>query len=268
MMPDLNFAVVGAEAPAFAAVPTLLFKLRITNAFAEEQIHSIALRCQIQIAVTRRRYTGEEQERLLEVFGEPRRWRETLRSLLWTHASTVVPHFIGNTTVDLPVPCTYDFEVVGTKYFDALQSGEIPLTFLFSGSIFYAGEDGHLQVGQISWEKEATYRLPVELWRLMIERFYPNSAWIRLRKDIFDQLYMYKTAHCLPTWEEVFTHLLEADKKYVAHPPVRRPTHEHRAGEGNRERGALRGLPPVSLSSLGDQKPSAMDLRRRLSPRL
>jgi hypothetical protein len=209
-MPDLSFEVVGAEAPAFAAVPTLVFKLRIVNENQIERIHSISLRCQIQIAVTRRRYSAQAQARLLEVFGEPKRWGETLRSLLWTHVNSVVPQFSGNTIVDLPVPCTYDFEVVSTKYFDALEEGDIPLTFLFSGTIFYAGEAGNLQVGQIPWSKEASFRLPVTLWREMIERYYPNTAWIRLHKDVFDQLYRYKAAHGLPTWDETVVRLLQA----------------------------------------------------------
>jgi hypothetical protein len=207
-MPDLNFEVVGAEVPPFAAVPTLVFKLRVENSNAQERISSIALRCQIQLAVTRRRYSPNEQARLLEVFGEPKRWGETLRSLLWMTVSTVVPQFSGSATVDLPVPCTYDFEVVSTKYFDALEDADIPLTFLFSGTIFYEGEEGYVQVGQISWSKDASYRLPVATWRAMIDRYYPNSAWIRLHKDVFDRLYQYKAIHGLPTWEEVIERLV------------------------------------------------------------
>lgn len=214
-MPDLSFEVAGAEAPAFAAVPTLIFKLRIVNAIEQEHIHNVALRCQIQLAVTRRRYSPEEQARLLEIFGEPKRWGETLRSFLWTHTNTVVPQFTGSTIVDLPVQCTYDFEVASTKYFNALGEGDIPLTFLFSGTIFYEGEAGNLQVGQISWSKEASYRLPVALWQEMMEQHFPNSAWIRLRKDVFDQLYRYKATHGLPTWEEVVAHLLQASGEEV-----------------------------------------------------
>ncbi len=214
-MPDLNFEVIGAEAPPFAAVPTLIFKLRIDNAIEQERIFTVALRCQIQINVTRRHYSPDAQARLLEVFGEPKRWGETLRPLLWTHTSTVVPQFSGSTIVDLPVPCTYDFEVVGTKYFDALGMGDIPLTFLFSGTFFYEGEQSNLQVGQISWSKEAAYRLPVALWQEMIQRYYPNSAWIRLHKDVFDQLYQYKARHGLPTWEEVVVQLLHSNNEEV-----------------------------------------------------
>ena len=212
-MPDLNFEVVGVEAPRYAAVPTIIFKLRISNAVPQEHIHSVVLRCQIQLNVTRRRYTPEEQARLLELFGEPKRWSETLRPFLWTHANIMVPQFSGSIDVDMPVTCTYDFEVGPTKYFDALGEGEIPLTLLFSGTVFYKGEAGNLQVSQISWSKEAVYRLPVAVWREMIEYYYPSSAWIRLQKDVFDQLYRYKATNSLPTWEQVIGRLLQGSSE-------------------------------------------------------
>ncbi len=85
-MPDLNFSVEGAAPIPFAAAPTLAFKLRITNADPAEHIQNILLSCQIQIESTRRRYTPEEKGRLLDLFGEPARWTQTLRAMLWTHA--------------------------------------------------------------------------------------------------------------------------------------------------------------------------------------
>ncbi|HEY0754115.1 MAG TPA: DUF6084 family protein [Ktedonobacteraceae bacterium] len=209
-MPDLDFAVVGAEVPPFAALPTLIFKLSVTNAPAHQVIHSISLRSQIQLAVNRRRYSPAAQPRLVELFGEPQRWGDTLRPLLWTHASTVVPRFSDALVADIPIACTYDLEVASTKYFDALDEGEIPLAFFFSGSVFYENDEGNLQVEQIPWSKEAFYRLPVATWKEMIARYYPNSAWLRLHKDVFDQLYQYKTAQGLPTWDDVITRLLVA----------------------------------------------------------
>jgi hypothetical protein len=193
----------------------LIFKMRIANAIEEEQIQNINLKCQIMLTVTRRRYNGEEKAKLQELFGKPERWGSTLRTFLWTHVTTVVPRFSGSTIVDLPVPCSYDFEVVSTKYFNALEEGEIPLTFLFSGTIFYQGEAGNLQIGQISWSKEASYRLPVALWKEAIEASFPNSAWIRMQKDVFDQLYQYKITHGLITWEDVLTRLLRASGEEV-----------------------------------------------------
>ena len=213
-MPDLDFEIEGAEVLEFAAVPSLLFKLRITN-LEEEPIRSVSLNTQIRIAATQRHYDTVEQERLLEVFGEPHRWRSTLRSLLWTHTTLQVPPFSGRTLVDMPVPCTYDLEVVWAKYFYALEDGEVPLEFLFSGTVFYTGEGGRLQVARISWEKEAEFRLPVRLWKEMMERYFPNSAWIRLRKDAFDQLYDYKVRRGLPTWEAAVEALLDTSEQEV-----------------------------------------------------
>ncbi|GAC1346057.1 MAG: DUF6084 family protein [Ktedonobacteraceae bacterium] len=214
-MPDLSFEVIGAEVATYSLLPMLIFKMRIVNANEEEQIHNVSLKCQIMLSVTQRRYNAEEKAKLKELFGEPERWGQTLRTFLWTHVTTVVPRFSGSTIVDLPIQCTYDFEVVSTKYFDALEDGEIPLTFLFSGTIFYEGEAGNLQIGQISWSKEATYRLPVSLWKEVIATNFPNSAWIRLQKDVFDQLYEYKIRHGLLTWEKVFERLLRESSEEV-----------------------------------------------------
>ena len=214
-MPDLSFEVIGAEAAPYSALPMLIFKMRIANDNDEEQIHNVNLKCQIMLTVTQRRYTVEEKAKLQELFGEPERWGETLRTFLWTHVTTVVPRFSGSTIVDLPVPCSYDFEVVSTKYFNALENGEIPLSFLFSGTIFYEGETGNVQIAQISWSKEASYRLPVARWKEAIEASFPNSAWIRLPKDVFDQLYQYKITHGLPTWEQAFERLLRASSEEV-----------------------------------------------------
>jgi Family of unknown function (DUF6084) len=213
-VPDLDFGIEGAEVLEFAAVPNLLFKLRIEN-LEGEPVRSVALNTQIRIAATQRHYEVAEQERLLELFGEPHRWGNTLRSLLWTHTTLQVPPFSGSTVVDMPVTGTYDLEVVAAKYFYALEDGEVPLEFLFSGTVFYAGEDGRLQIARISWEKEAEFRLPVRLWKEMMERYFPNTAWLRLRKDAFDRLYDYKASRGLPTWEAAVEALLHASERKV-----------------------------------------------------
>jgi hypothetical protein len=208
-VPDLDFHIAGAEVLPFAAGPTMLFKVGIANATEGEQIHSIMLRTQIRLDVTRRHYDAETEARLLELFGEPHRWGETLRSLLWTNATTIVPRFEGSAVAELPITCTYDFDVAAAKYFHSLEDGEVPLLFLFSGTIFYA-QDGRarLQIAQIPWEREASFRLPIELWREMMDHYFPNSAWLRLRKDVFDRLYAYKARRAFPTWEHALESLL------------------------------------------------------------
>jgi len=208
-MPDLSFEIEGASVVPFAATPTLVFRLQIKNATASETIHTIALRCQIQIEVTRRRYTSEEQERMLDLFGTPDRWSQTLRSLLWTNLNMVVPNFPGASTVaDLHVPCTFDFNVAVTKYFEGLTDGDIPLNMMFSGTVFYEPPDNGLQVAPISWEQEARFKLPVKVWREMMDSYYPNNVWLNLRRDVFDRLYRYKMQHGIPTWEQALEEVL------------------------------------------------------------
>src|SRR5580704_1631233 len=168
-MPDLAITVERAEVAPFAASPTLVFKLRVANADPAETIHTVVLRSQIQIEVTRRRYTALDQERLRDLFGEPERWGQTLRNLLWTNTSAVIPQFTGVTTVDLHVPCTFDFSIATTKYFNGLADGDIPVLIMFSGTVFYADPGGSLRAAPVSWDKETRFRLPLKLWKDMMD---------------------------------------------------------------------------------------------------
>ena len=196
-----------------AAAPLLALKLRITNLPENQPIHTLSLRCQVQIEPTRRRYAGAEQEKLRDLFGEPERWGRTVRSLLWMNTSIAVPGFTGSTVVDLELPCTFDFNVATTKYFHALEAGDIPLCVLFSGTVFYCGEEEALQVTQIPWDREANYRFPAAIWQQMMDAHYPNSAWLRLERDTFDRLYQYKVRHGIPTWEQVLDKLVPSKEE-------------------------------------------------------
>jgi len=214
-MPDLNFQVERAEVVSNAASPLLALKLRLSTSDPNETIHTVALRCQIQIETTRRKYTPEDQAKLRDLFDDPSRWSQTLKNLLWTHASIVVPSFQGTTVVDLPVPCTFDFNVAATKYFDGLSDGEVPLCVQFSGTVFYASPQGSLQVAPISWDKETRFKLPVKVWRDMMESYYPNSAWLCLHKDAFDRLHQYKVRQGIPTWEEAIESLIPVEETVI-----------------------------------------------------
>jgi hypothetical protein len=209
-MPDLQLSVEGAEVVQFAAAPLLAFKVRIAGSSSDQVIHTVALRAQIQIEVSRRKYDANEQARLVDLFGQPDRWRQTLRSLLWTHASVVVPGFTGSVLAEIPVPCTFDFNVAATKYFHGVTSGDLPLCFQFSGTVFHMGEDGTLQVAPISWDKESKYRLPVKVWKDLMDTHYPNSAWLSLHRDTFEKLSQFKMREGIPTWEEAFERALAA----------------------------------------------------------
>ncbi len=207
-MSDLTFEIIDAHPEPYAAVPTMIFRLRITESDARP-IHNVVLRAQIQIEAQRRHYDKAEEVRLFELFDLPVRWGETLKPLLWTHATTVIPAFEGQVEVDVPVPCTYDFEVSGAKYLHALDGGEIPLLFLFSGSVFARTGSG-FAVDQVPWDREATYRLPVSTWRAMMDHYFPGSAWLRLRRENFDALQRFKSARALTNWDATVEALLEA----------------------------------------------------------
>lgn len=212
-MPDLDFTVKSVEAVPHAAAPLLHFKLHVSNANKDERIQTVALRCQINIEPNRRRYSEAEQKKMLDLFGEPERWGKTLTSMLWTHADTVIQPFSGETTVNLPVVCTFDFNIAATKYFAGLNGGEIPLLFLFSGTIFYENELGNVQIAQISWNKESTFRFPANVWQEMMEIYYPNGNWLRIQRDVFERLLEYKTKHGIPTWEQTLEKLLPEEEE-------------------------------------------------------
>jgi hypothetical protein len=207
--PDLTFTIENAGMLRFAAAPHIVFKLCVTND-SPQTIHTTILRTQVQIEVSRRRYSDDEQRRLSDLFGPPSQWGETLRSMLWANTSIVVPSFEQSIAVDLQLPCTFDFNAAATKYFSGIEDGEVPVSFYFNGTIFYAGADGVLRAAHISWDKEASYRMPVQVWRKLMDTYYPNVAWLSLRRDVFDRLYEYKVRHGLPTFEEALMNILDS----------------------------------------------------------
>lgn len=186
-IPELEFRVESAEPQEYAAVPTIVFQMRIESS-GGQAIRSVLLDSQIQISARGRAYDTADQESLADLFGTPERWGTTLRVLPWARTTRVVPGFEGSTIVELPVVCTYDLEVIASRYFGGLRDGEVPLEFLFSGTVFYSAAGGELQTARISWEKEASYRLPVEVWKQTMQRHFPGTAWLRVGNGTYDRL--------------------------------------------------------------------------------
>jgi Family of unknown function (DUF6084) len=207
-MSEIDFTVLDAKALPYAATPTLVFRLRLEEP-SDAVIHSISLHCQIRIEPQRRRYSRAEEDRLLELFGAPAQWGDTLKPFLWTHVDMMVPGFAGSAEVDLHVPCTYDFEIAAAKYLHSLGDGEVPLLFLFNGSVFAKGATG-LHVSQLAWHKDATYRLPVRVWRELMDLYFPGGGWLRLHRDTLDALMKFKARCALATWDQVIEVLLQA----------------------------------------------------------
>jgi len=205
-MTELVFDCTGARPDRYAVTPAMTFLLRISET-SGESVEAIALRCQIRIEPARRKYTPAEAERLNDLFGETERWAETLRPVQFTQVAVMVPRFTGSTEIELPVPLSYDLEIGATRYFAGLDSGEVPLLLLFSGTLFTMS-GGRIQAGQVPWSKEAAYRLPVSLWREAVDAHFPNSAWIRMSRPVLDELLRYKSRRALPTWDSTIESLL------------------------------------------------------------
>jgi hypothetical protein len=209
-IPELRFEVRGASSVDHAAVPTIEFSLAIEEP-SGRQIRSLLLDLQIQIAARQRGYAPESQERLLELFGSPDRWRATLRTLPWTRTTVVVPPFQRATVAQVPVACTYDLEVTAARYLAALDldDDEVPLELLLSGTVFFATAAGALQATRIAWDHELEYGLPVAVWRQAMDRHFPNSAWLRCGRQQFDRLWAYRSRHALTSWDATLDALLE-----------------------------------------------------------
>jgi hypothetical protein len=204
-MTDLEFSVIESRADTYAAAPTLVLRLRIREK-SGVRVDAILLRTQIRIAVQRRRYASEESVLLEELFGPPARYGETLKPMLWAHAAQIVPAFEIATEIDLPIPCSYDFEVAAHKYLASLKDGIVPLELLFSGMVFVDGPGG-VTPEFVPWSCEARYGLPLGVWREAVDAHFPNSAWIRMRRDTFDELRRFKNATRLPTWDAALERL-------------------------------------------------------------
>lgn len=227
-MAELTFGCVEVSAVRYAATPTLSFALHITES-AGVLVHAIALRCQIRIEPHRRRYSADEARRLHDLFGDVSRWAETVKPIQLATVSTMVPGFSSVTEAELQVPCTYDLEVASARYLQGLDDGTVPLLLLFSGTVFTAYGDS-MRVELIPWSCEATYRMPVAVWRDVVTEHFPGSAWLRCSTETLDALSAFKADRSLPTWDATLSALLaEAAAPDTAAPPTS-PDRGERAG--------------------------------------
>jgi hypothetical protein len=211
-VPELSFEIEGAEPASDSAVPMLRLALRVSSADRRE-INSIVLQAQVRIAPRRRSYGDGEEDRLTDLFGPTSQWASSLQGLLWANETVYVPRLTGSAVVDLPLACSYDFEVAAARYLAALEGGEIPLDVLFSGTVLYAAEGGRLQMTRIPLDRQASFGLPVAVWRAAIDRHFPGAAWLRLSRQSFDRLYAYRSREVLPSWEAAIDSLLSAHEE-------------------------------------------------------
>lgn len=219
-MSSYGFTVLDVFVEPYAAAPQLTARLRVEES-SGLTVHAIALRCQVRIEPQRRGYSDDDETGLRALFGDRDRWADTLKPFLWMQCNTTVQGFSGVTEVDLPLPCTYDFDVVGSRYLHALgESGSpekdvVPLSLLFSGTVFTKGAAG-FGVEQVPWNCDSTYPMPVSVWRQMMDLYYPHTGWIRLDRDVVTRIADYRARHGLITWEETVQRLLAHEDEVLS----------------------------------------------------
>lgn len=206
--PEVTFEVLGAAHEPFAAQPTLRFELSVFEP-TDRPIYAISLTAQINFDPARRQYDDKTREELYELFGAPERWPSTTRSFLWTHATTIVHSFTGATTFGLEVPCTADLELVASRYVSALPDGEVPLTMHFTGRVMYEGPQRQVQVLHLPWHTQASYKMPVTVWKNMIKHHHGESGFVNLHNDTLEELKRYKRLRGLHSFDAVVLDMLE-----------------------------------------------------------
>jgi hypothetical protein len=196
--------VLDAEPVLHAASPTLRFRMRVRD-HSEREVYTVALTAQIHIEAIQRPYDADTREALGDVFGEPERWGDTARSLVWIKQDVLVPSFTGSASFELEIPCSTDLELATTRDFEAVPDGEAPLAFHFSGSVFYRGPEDRMQLTRVPWHTTAQFRLPLETWRTAVGA---RGGLVRVSDETFEALKRERLERGLPSLDATVADLL------------------------------------------------------------
>lgn len=207
-VPGIAFGVDSVRFRGNAAAPTLVFDARATEG-SGTPVYTVALTVLFTIEPGRRRYGDADRERLVELFGEPERWASTTGSLRWAQAGVLVPSFTGETTFEVELPCTYDHELAATKYLGGLVEGVAPLQLHFNGTVFYSGPDERLQIVPLPWDLSVRHGIPVEVWREMMARHYPEGDWVRVARGTRERLRLRKAEMGSATFDALIADMLD-----------------------------------------------------------
>jgi len=121
----------------------------------------------------------------------------------------LVSSFTGATTFRLPMQCNYDLEIAATKYLHSVPGGEVPMSFHFTGTIFYRGDADRLQIVKVPWTSTVRFGMQASIWRAMIDEHYPHGGWVRVSDDTLERLGRHKADVGLPTFDATVADLLE-----------------------------------------------------------
>lgn len=203
-----QIAVVDVQADRWALSPTLQATLSM-RAEPSETIHALLLQCQVRVEPGRRSYDDNEAALLLDLFGERTRWADTVKPFRLASVPIAVAAFTGETETTLTVPLSFDLEVAAGKYFAALGNGEVPLLLLFSGTAFTV-TDGRFRAEPVPWTLEAQWRLPVSVWRDVMDLHFPDQGWVRVDRRTLQALTRFRSLRACTSWDETIAELIAA----------------------------------------------------------
>jgi hypothetical protein len=208
-IPELTFELTEVTPQRFAATPTIDLHIGIERPDGGV-VQCVILSVTVAIAAARRAYDPAEQERLVGLFGAPRLWGASLRSLTWTRATTAVPAFTGRTRLSVPLACGHDLQIAAAQYLHAVKDGDVPLELAFGGTVFYPDDTGALSTVQIPWRHEVTGRFSARVWHELMDHYYGTSRWLRLDDERFDRLAAYKARHAYASFDDAVEGLLKS----------------------------------------------------------
>ena len=204
-MPDLGFKFEGAESAKFAASPQINFKLRLNNSdpYGSNSFRRLAVSDSTRGYATPL-YRGGATKAARSVRRtralEPDSAQSALDSRECECPSLSAGKLLSISRCHARSISTW----ARRNIFMGWATDKCPSASCSAELFSMRAMASPLQVAPISWDKEARFNLPVKVWHDMMDSYYPNTAWIHLRRDVFERLYDYKVRHGIPTWEQAF----------------------------------------------------------------
>ncbi|TFE67521.1 DUF6084 family protein [Methylacidiphilum caldifontis] len=210
---DLSLEVLQAYPKSQCLCPTLIFVIQASY-FGKLSFNSALLRAQVMIEPKQRIYGNKEHLKVSQRFGNP----SSINSLFWTEKIFFLSQIKGIQTYELPIEIRDEHESAIWEFTSSLETGNIFLRFLFNGVCFFLTQENRMQVQSIPWTTEATFELPISLWKETIRQHYPNGLWLRIDLDLYQKLQDYQYRNSLPSLEKSIESLLE--KSFPKDQPV------------------------------------------------
>ncbi len=215
-MVDLLFNVEGVDVEKFSATPLLLFSLRIATAEPQRRIENVMLNCQIRIDPTLRVYSAAERERLGELFGAPSAGAKPCtvccgRTPMWRfRAFRARPWFA----------CRPSARMISASrarsFFMAWSKERFRSRFSSAARSSTRMRRTPCRSSRFAGPRRRSFRLQAQMWRDLMDNYYPNCDLLRIGSETFDRLYRFKRRRGLLSFDDVLDELLQQAEAHAS----------------------------------------------------